>query len=154
MVEVNLLDTHPKTAPKIQSAHAVLIVDGNYILQLRDNKPTIAVPGQWSLFGGKIEVGETPLQAIKREVYEELSIEPAEYSYLWCTDHHAPFEKTVIRTWFFASDVTTVWTGHKLREGKAVRAFRFKQLAGLNIPQVMYQTLERFHQQVRGEYEN
>ena len=133
--------------PKIQSAHAILILDGNYILQLRDNKPTIAAAGQWSLFGGKIKIGETPLQTMKREVYEELSIESAEYSELWFTDYYSPFERTVIRTWFFASDVTTVWLGHKLREGKAVRAFRFKQLARLDMPRVMYQTLERFHQQ-------
>lgn len=140
--------------PKIQSAHAVLVLDGNCILQLRDNKPTIAAAGQWSLFGGKIKIGETPLQTIRREVYEELSTEPAEYSYLWCTDYYSLFEKTVVRSWFFASDVTTVWPGHKLREGKDVRAFRFKQLASLDIPSVMYQTLERFHQQVRGKYED
>ena len=136
-----------RQVPKIQSAHAILILDGDYILQLRDNKPTIAAAGQWSLFGGEIKIGETPLQTIKREVYEELSIEPAEHSYLWFTDYYSPFERTVIRTWFFASDVTTVWPGHKLREGKDVRTFRFKQLARLDMPQVMYQTLERFHQQ-------
>ena len=59
-----------------------------------------------------------------------------------------------IRTWFFASDVTTVWPGQKLREGEAVRAFEFKQLASLDMPSVMYQTLERFHRQIRGECEN
>ena len=136
-----------RQVPKIQSAHAILILDGDYILQLRDNKPTIAAAGQWSLFGGEIKLGETPLQTIKREVYEELSIEPAEYSYLWFTDYHSPFAKTIIRTWFFASDVTAVWLGHKLREGKAVRPFRFEQLPRLDMPQVMCQTLERFHQQ-------
>lgn len=141
-------------APKIQSVHAILILDGNYLLQLRDNKATISAPGQWSLFGGKIKVGETPLQTMKREVCEELSIEPAEYSYLWFTDRFSPFEKTITRTWFFVSDVTAVWSGHKLREGKAVKAFPFEQLSRLDMPSVMYQTLERFYQQVRGEHEN
>ena len=140
--------------PKVQSAHAILILDRNYILQLRDEKPTIAAAGQWALFGGRMNVGETPLQTIKREVYEELSIEPVEYDYLWFADYFASFEKTVIRTWFFASDVTTVWPGQKLREGEAVRAFEFKQLASLDMPSVIYQTLERFHRQVRGECEN
>ena len=135
--------------PKIQSAHAILILDGNYILQLRDNKSTIAAAGQWSLFGGKIKIGEIPLQALKREVYEELSIKPTEYKYLWHTDYYAAFERTVIRTWFFVSNVTTVWSGHKLREGNAVRAFRSEQLDKLNMPRVMYQTLESFHQQQR-----
>lgn len=133
--------------PEIQSAHAVLTLDGKYILQLRDNKSTIAAPGKWSLFGGRIKIGETPLQTIKREVHEELSIDPPEYSYLWFADYFSPFEKTVIRLWFFASDVTAVWPDYKLSEGKAVRAFQFKQLAELDMPPVMYQTLERFHQQ-------
>lgn len=38
--------------PEIQSAHAILLVSGNYVLQLRDDKPTISARGQWSLFGG------------------------------------------------------------------------------------------------------
>jgi len=125
-------------------------VDGDYVLQLRDNKPTIASPGQWSLFGGKMKVEETPLQTMKREVYEELSIEGAEFRYLWSTDYYASLERTVIRTWFFASDVTAVWPDHKLREGKAVRAFRFEELARLDMTQVMYQALVRFHQQGDG----
>ena len=140
--------------PKVQSAHAILILDGNYILQLRDDKSTIAAAGQWALFGGRINVRETPLQSIKREVYEELSIEPPEYGYLWFTDYFESFEKTVIRTWFFASDVTAAWPGQKLREGEAVRAFEFKQLASLDMPSVMCQTLERFHRQIRGECES
>lgn len=136
-----------RQVPKIQSAHAILILDGRYILQLRENKPTIAAPGQWALFGGKMKIGETPLETVRREVCEELSIESAEYSYLWYTDYFSPFEGTVIRSWFFASDVMTVWPGWKLREGKAVRAFQFGQLGGLDMPHVIYQTLERFHQQ-------
>ena len=133
--------------PKIQSTHVILILDGNYILQLRDNKPDIASAGQWSLFGGEVKTGETPEQAIRREVSEELSIAPEKYSYLWYIDYYFPFMRSVIRTWFFVSDVTSVWLGHKLLEGRAVRDFRFKQLAKLDIPEVMYKTLERFHRQ-------
>ena len=138
---------HAPEIPKIQSAHAVLILDGNYILQLRDEQPTIASAGQWALFGGKLKTTETPLQAIRREIYEELSVKPAEYIYLWYTDYFASFERDVIRTWFFASDLTTVWPGSKLKEGKAARSFQFNQLDKLDIPRVMYETLARFHQQ-------
>ncbi len=133
--------------PKIQSAHAILILDGSYVLQLRDEKPTIASAGRWAFFGGKINTGETPLKAIKREICEELAIKPAEYTYLWYTDYFSSFEKDVIRTWFFTSDVTAMWPGHKLEEGKAARSFQFNQLDKLDIPRVMRETLARFHQQ-------
>ncbi len=132
-------------APKIQSAHAVMVLDGRYILQLRDNKQTIAAPGKWSLFGGRLRKGETPLRTIRREIYEELAIKPAEFSYLWSIDFYAPFEDAVIRAWFFAADVSAVWSSHRLREGKAARAFSFEELADLDMTGEMYETLERYH---------
>ena len=135
--------------PEIQSSHGVLILERKYVLQLRDTKPTIAAPGQWSLFGGAKEIDETPLQAVKREIFEELLIEPSKYSYLWFTDYFADFEGEIIRTWFFVSDVTLVWPHHQLIEGHAVRTFRFEQIADLKMPQVMRLTIGRYHQHVK-----
>ncbi|MCX5811895.1 MAG: NUDIX domain-containing protein [Proteobacteria bacterium] len=49
--------------------------EGKVLLQLRDNKPDIPYPGCWGTFGGQIENGETPDEAIKREIIEELECE-------------------------------------------------------------------------------
>lgn len=132
-------------APDIQSAHAVLLLGEKYVLQLRDSNPGIAAPGQWSLFGGMKKTGETPLEAISREIYEELSIQPAEFHYLWFTDYFAAFEGEVIRTWFFWSDVSSVWAEHKLLEGQSVGIFHFNDITDLEMPAVMRTTIERFH---------
>ena len=134
----------------IQSAHAILFLHDKYILQLRDNKPTIAAPGQWSLFGGMKKTGETPLEAISREIQEELSIRSLEFHYLWYTDYFAAFESKVIRTWFFSSDVGSVWDEYKLLEGQSVGIFHFEDIFDLEMPAVMRKTIERFHQRVKG----
>jgi 8-oxo-dGTP diphosphatase len=45
---------------------------GEVLLQHRDDKPTIAHPGLWSLFGGAADEGESIEEAVVRKVWEEL----------------------------------------------------------------------------------
>jgi 8-oxo-dGTP diphosphatase len=54
----------------------VLLFDreGKLLIYLRDNKPEIPFPDYWDFFGGHIEEGETPDQALVREVGEELGV--------------------------------------------------------------------------------
>ncbi len=50
---------------------------GQSLWQLRD-EGIAEFPGQWGLFGGGIEPGESPQQAIQRELKEELNLELAQ----------------------------------------------------------------------------
>jgi len=45
---------------------------GEILLQLRDDKPGFEYPNCWGTFGGQIEEGETPQEALIREIREEL----------------------------------------------------------------------------------
>ena len=54
---------------------------GEILLYLRDNKPEIPFPDYWDLIGGHVEEGETPEDALVREVKEELDIDLKEYSF-------------------------------------------------------------------------
>ena len=55
---------------------AMLHRDGRWLMQLRDEIPTIVAPGCWGLFGGPLDPGETPEQALRRELLEEISWQP------------------------------------------------------------------------------
>lgn len=54
---------------------------GEFLLYLRDNKPDIPFPDHWDLIGGHVEEGETPEEALVREVKEELDIDLKEFSF-------------------------------------------------------------------------
>jgi 8-oxo-dGTP pyrophosphatase MutT (NUDIX family) len=47
-------------------------VGDRVLMQLRDFKPEIPFPGCWGFFGGAICEGETPEEAARRELFEEI----------------------------------------------------------------------------------
>ena len=61
---------------KVAEIAQVLLFDrtGCLLIYLRDDKPEIPFPNHWDLFGGHLEDGESPEQALVREVKEELGV--------------------------------------------------------------------------------
>lgn len=57
-------------------AKALVIFDGKFVMVQRDNKPEILNPNKWNLPGGGIEPGETPNEAVLRELHEEIDVTP------------------------------------------------------------------------------
>ncbi len=57
---------------------AVVIHEGKILLVLRDNIPTISYPNTWNTPGGGIDEGESPKEAIVRELQEEINLLPKE----------------------------------------------------------------------------
>lgn len=55
----------------------VLLFDhrGRLLIYLRDDRPDIPFPNHWDFFGGHVEEGEKPEQALVREVKEELGFD-------------------------------------------------------------------------------
>lgn len=96
----------------IPVATAILYQQGRFLMQLRDNIPGIVYPGYWAFFGGHVELGETPLEAVKRELQEEISytlpVEPVQFG-CYC-------DSKIVRHVFFAP-VTVSIDRLVLREG-------------------------------------
>lgn len=96
---------------------AVLTVGDRYVMQLRDFIPGIAAPGTWGLFGGAMEAGESPQEAIQRELYEELGIR--------CSPKRLTEQRDHI---VFHEDITAKWPRAKLREGAGIGVFTIEKL--------------------------
>ncbi len=67
---------------KIQGDDAVAAIlvldDGRYVMQLRDAISRIFYPDHWGCFGGAVNAGEAPLDALYRELNEELETRNSE----------------------------------------------------------------------------
>jgi 8-oxo-dGTP pyrophosphatase MutT (NUDIX family) len=57
----------------VEVALAMVEKEGHWLLQLRDDLEWIVAPGCWGLFGGHLEPGESPEEALRRELLEEIS---------------------------------------------------------------------------------
>ncbi len=55
-------------------ASALIMSPDKILLFHRDNIPTIPSPDCWQIVGGGIEPGESPREAVLREVEEEVSV--------------------------------------------------------------------------------
>ena len=131
------------STPRRQIAQAVLVVDGAYALQLRDDVPGIAARGMWALFGGALEQGESPEAALRREIFEELGVRLSEFHLLWQVDRYSDFWGALLRYWFFVADITPLWPLHVVNEGRAARLFTFDELPPTGVHPLIREVLAR-----------
>ena len=72
----------------LEVALAMVEQDGRWLLQLRDDLDWIVAPGCWGLFGGHLEPGETPEEALRRELMEEICWRAGSMTY-WFSDQNS-----------------------------------------------------------------
>jgi 8-oxo-dGTP pyrophosphatase MutT (NUDIX family) len=110
---------------------AVLTVGDRLAVQLRDDKPGIANPGHWGLFSGHLEPGETPREAVRREIQEELRLEAEPDPLFDFGVEESEFYGGPVRVHAFRADVSAVWERYELREGQCARLVTPDELAAL-----------------------
>ena len=62
-------------------AIAILQYQDKFLMQLRDDIPTIVHPGVWTMFGGHLEINEQPKIGVCRELQEEIGYVPQQISH-------------------------------------------------------------------------
>lgn len=123
----------------MECANIILLnPQGEILFQLRDNKSEVSYPGYWGLIGGEIEKGETPLEAINREIEEEIGCNVIKIKFLFETD----MSPNILYT--FKGEIKEEIKNINLTEGEKIQYFKFKEIKDLHlIPLVKKLILEK-----------
>ena len=123
----------------------VLLFDrqNRLLVYLRDDKPDIPFPNRWDFFGGHVEEGETPEEALVREVKEEIAVELKQWAFFKryvCTEGDA-YPNIKYLYWAKIDKVAEELT---LYEGQRLRAIAAGERTELRFANVLGQVLEDF----------
>lgn len=121
---------------------AIILVDGRYLLQLRDNITGIFFPGCWSCFGGGVEEGESLTQALARELKEELdlSVDQSEFGYFTRFDFDLGFAR-LPPIWRYTYELQLSparLEALRVLEGVAMRLFSVEEILAGSMPLTPY----------------
>jgi 8-oxo-dGTP pyrophosphatase MutT (NUDIX family) len=120
----------------VRDCVSALLTDehGKLIIQLRDDKPGLLFPAHWATLGGAIEKGETPDEAMRRELDEEIG--PAPPVTFWRYFEHSyrvRGETRMVANHVYVGQLPCALADIKLYEGQRLGAFTAHEIYSLPI---------------------
>jgi 8-oxo-dGTP pyrophosphatase MutT (NUDIX family) len=136
LTATNFLASRIRLQPGHSVAALLVLNDGRYIMQLRDDLPSIWYPGHWGLFGGGVDEGEEEVAALRRELREELEFELREARPFATINYDLqPIGLDCYFRRYYEVPVTiTEWNRVVLHEGSDVRALTGDE--ALSLPRI------------------
>ena len=111
---------------------AFITYENKVLLFHRDNKPNIKDPDCWDVVGGHSEPDEDPETTLKREIFEEISITPADVKFLFELDDTLGEKTYVYHVSLSEEEKNGIVLGN---EGQEVKFFAKDEIDGLKLTQ-------------------
>jgi len=121
-------------------------LQGEYLVYLRDNNPEIPFPNHWDLIGGHVEKRETPLEALKREMIEEIEFDSNNLRNFSFWKKYVCIEGDVTPNmkYIFQGVINKPINEIPLNEGQYLRFVNQEELIELNFANVMGKIIRDF----------
>ena len=107
--------------------------ENKILLQLRDDKPGIVYPGCWAFLGGHAEKNETYLDAVNREIKEEINQDVCDIQIIGDIEIKEEGVSAVV----FKGRLDVNESEIDLTEGQKVRFFSLDELETIKIPKIL-----------------
>jgi len=133
--------------PKVEVAAAIILRSGKIFCAKRGSKK--ALPFKWEFPGGKIEKGETPEQALHREIVEELGCDVRVLNKFMSVEHEYPMYTVKLHTFVCVPRECNI----ELREHIEARFVTQDQLLALDWAPADYPIIESLSKADLSPYE-
>ncbi len=131
---------------KKPGAKAFIIYDKKLLWILRDNNPNISFPNTWNLPGGGIEEGESGIEAIRRELQEEINVVPENLLHLG----EQTYEDGSVVLRYLARLTSNEYKNMKLGdEGQKLDFFSVDEIDKLNLAGYLKEYFTEYKNQIR-----